>query len=119
MAKFTDVLKRALKFSDADYAPLLTPSAVRVNATAGAASTAEAALPTGSKGLRISATEPCYIRFGNAGMDAAAANATSMLFLAGTEYMGTPVDVNGVPYDYFRAIRAGGSDSTVQFEAID
>lgn len=97
---------------------LLTPSGSRVNVTAGAASSSEAALPAGSVALRIGATEACFIRFGNTGMGAAALDTTSMYFPAGVEYLAVPLDAAGAPYDYVRAIRVTSSDSVVQFERV-
>ena len=100
-------------------APVLTPSASRVNVTTAAgASSAEVALPAASKALRIGATEACFIRFGNTGVGAAAADANSMYFPAGVEYVGIPVDASGAPYDYVRVIRAGSNETTAQFERV-
>lgn len=101
-----------------DLVQIVTPSGSRVNLTAPVASSAEAALPAKSGVLRIGATEACWIRFGNTGMGAAAADANSMYFPSGVEYLGIPLDSSGVPYDYVRAIRAGANDSVLQFERV-
>ena len=118
MAGFTDYLQRVLLWQQGQAVQMVTPSGTRINVTAGAASSAEAALPAGSLALRIGATDACFIRFGNTGVGAAALDTTSMYFPAGVEVIGVPVDVDGVPYDYVRAIRVGASDVTVQFEKI-
>lgn len=85
----------------------------RVNATAGATSTAEAAVPTGGNVLMIRATAAIAIRFGPTGMGAAALDANSILFVAGE-----------APYllktgeAYFRVIRVGSADVPVQLESV-
>ena len=100
-------------------APLLTPSGSRLNVTtSGGTSTSEAALPTGSEGVRISATEACWIRFGNTGLGAAAADSASMYFAAGVELMGIPRDADGVCYTHVRVIKAGSNETVVQFEKL-
>lgn len=120
MPAVRDYLARAFYFSGTQQtAPILTPSGSRVNATTSAgASTTEAALPSGSKAIRISATEACFIRFGNTGVGAAAADANSMYFPAGVEYIGVPVDSSGAAYDYFRVIKAGTNETVVQIERV-
>lgn len=117
MAKFRDYLQRALQWDQNHVAPIITPSGTRINVTAGAASSAEAALPAG-KALRIASDQPCWIRFGNTGVGAASAANTSMYFPAGVEIIGVPIDANGAMYDYVRAIRAGGTDAALQIEGI-
>lgn len=93
--------------------PILLGTGTRVVATAAAASTAEAAVPTGGNMLLIRADAAMWIRFGATGMGAAAADANSILFVAGE-----------APYvlktgeAYFRVIRAGSTDANVQLESV-
>ena len=93
-------------------------SGTRVNATAGAASTSEAALPSSSRVIEVRATDAVWIRFGNTGMGAAAADENSILFPAGEKVMPVPLDANGNPYDYFRVLRVGSTDVPVQIERV-
>lgn len=111
-------LKSPQRLSDATSYPGGTPlqivngTGTRVVATAGAASTAEAAVPTGGNVLLIRAVAPIWIRFGATGMGAAAADANSILFVTGE-----------APYvlksgeAYFRVLRVGASDVLVQLES--
>ena len=101
-------------------AQLLTPSTdrLRVDATTSGSSD-EAALPAGSVVLRISASAPCWIRFGNAGMDAAAADVSSMYFPgADVEYIGVPLDESGNPVSHVRVIPEGAPATHVHFERV-
>jgi hypothetical protein len=85
----------------------------RVNATAGAASTAAVAVPAGGNILLIRATDSIAIRFGGASVGAAAVDADSILFISGE-----------APYvlktgeTHFRVIRVGSSDVAVQLESV-
>lgn len=91
----------------------LNGTGTRVVATAGATSTAQAAIPTGGNILLIRAVDAIWIRFGATGVGAAAADANSILFVAGE-----------APYvlksgeAYFRVLRAGSADVLVQLESV-
>lgn len=92
---------------------ILSGSTVRVNATAAAASTAEAAVPAGGNLLLIRATDAVAIRFGATGMGAAALDANSILFCPGeAPYILNPGET------HFRVIRVGSSDVPVQLESV-
>lgn len=111
-------LKSPQRLSDATSYPGGTPlqivngTGTRVVATAGAASTAEAAIPAGGNVLIIRAIAPIWIRFGATGMGAAAADANSILFCTGE-----------APYvlksgeAFFRVLRVGSADVLVQLES--
>ena len=103
--------------SNGNPVQLFTPSAVRSQvATAGAASTAATALPTGTGTLstvvEIRATENCYINFGNGSVSASAAS-TSQLFPAGEKMQKVPATAT-----HFAVIRQGSNDTTVQIELM-
>lgn len=95
-------------------------SGARVVATAASTSSAEAALPTGARVIEVRSTGAVWLRFGNTGMDAAAADANSILFPAGEKPMPVPLDSAGVPFDFFRVLRAASEsvDGAVQIEAV-
>lgn len=105
-------------FGNGQPVQMLPLSRVRVNATATAASTAEAALPTGARLVVVRATGPMAIRFGNTGVGAAAVDANSMLFPSGEAPVAVPLHSDGTPYTHFRVIRASGSDAFVQIEGV-
>lgn len=111
-------ISREVLFPSKVPAQVVFGSGSRVNATAGAASTAEAALPTGARVIEVRATDAIWIRFGNTGMSAAAADANSILFPAGEKVMPVPLDSSGNPFDYFRVLRVGSSDVAVQIERV-
>ena len=106
------------KFPNGEAVQMLPLSGVRVNATAGAASTAEAAVPTSARLMVVRATGPIAIRFGLTGMSAAAVDANSMLFPAGEAPVSVPL-ISDVPATHFRVIRASGSDAFVQLESVN
>lgn len=101
-----------------DSAQMLPLTGVRVNATAAATSTAEAALPAGARLVQFRATGPVAVRFGNTGMGAAAVDSTSILFPSGEAPIAIPLHTDGTPFTHFRVIRASGSDAFVQFEGV-
>lgn len=106
-------VSNSARLPNGEVAQFLQGSGTRVNATAGAASTAEAAVPTGGKILLISATDSIAIRFGAAGMSAAAVDADSILFIAGSApYVLKPNET------HFRVIRVGAADVAVQLESV-
>lgn len=111
-------LSRSLQANNGDAIPVVWGSGSRVNATATAASTAEAALPTGATLIELRATDAVAIRFGNTGMGAAAVDANSILFPAGEKVLPVPLDSSGIPFDYFRVIRVGAEDVPVQIELV-
>lgn len=92
---------------------ILSGTTTRVNATATAASTAEAAIPAGGNILLIRATDAVAIRFGATGMAAAAVDATSILFCPGE----APYILNNGE-THFRVIRVGAADVPVQLESV-
>lgn len=53
--------------------------------TATEGGSANLALPSGSNIVRVAATAPCWIAFGDAGVTAAASDINSLLFPAGAE----------------------------------
>lgn len=99
---------------------IINQTGLRVVATATAASTAEAALPVDSVFIELRATAAIWIRFGDTGMGAAAANdVNSILFPPGEKAMPVPLNpTTRVPYTYFRCIRDGAADVPVQIERL-
>lgn len=92
--------------------PIVIGSTTRVNATAGATSTAAAAVPSGGRVLIVRAVDNIWIRFGTSSVGAAAADANSILFTAGEGYyVMQPTDT------HFRVLRVGASDVLVQLES--
>ena len=114
----TNKIGGGYKFPNGEAVQMLPLSGVRVNATAGVASTAEAAVPTGAALVMLRATGPVAIRFGNTGVGAAAVDANSMLFPAGEAPVKIPL-VSDVPATHFRVIRASGSDAFIQLESVN
>lgn len=112
-------LARGVLNMNGDALAVVYPSGTRVNATAAVASTAEAAMPASARVIELRCTLDIWIRFGNTGVGAAAADANSILVPAGEKVMPVPVDASNNPYDFFRVIRAGSADSAVQIERID
>jgi hypothetical protein len=90
----------------------------RVTVTASDTSTAEAALPTGARVLFVRASDAVWIRFGNTGMGAAAADDDSELFPAGVAVLLIPLHTNGEPFTHFRVLRVGSENCVVQVESI-
>lgn len=101
-----------VQFPGGDAAQFFVPTGTRVNATAAAASTAEAAVPAGGNILLIRATDAIAIRFGTTGMGAAAIDADSILFIGGE----APFVLSG--QTHFRVIRVGAADVPVQLESV-
>jgi hypothetical protein len=99
----------------AQFMPL---TGLRVNATAAVTSTTEAALPAGAQLIMCRATGPMAIRFGNAGMGAAAVDLDSVLFPSGEAPIAIPLHTDGTAFTLFRVIRASGSDAFVQLESV-
>ena len=106
-------LSNAVAFFGGDKAQFLQGTGTRVNATATAASTSAAAIPSGGSVLLIRATEAVAIRFGASGVGAAAVDANSILFCPGeAPYVVTPGET------HFRVIRVGTADVPVQLESV-
>lgn len=114
----TNKIGGGYKFPNGEAVQMLPLSGVRVNATAAVASTAEAAVPAGSRLLVVRATGPIAIRFGATGVGAAAVDANSMLFPAGEAPVSLPMAADVVA-THFRVIRASGSDAFVQLESVN
>lgn len=101
------------QFPGGDSVQIVNGTGTRVVATAGAASTAAALVPTGGNILIIRAVAPIWIRFGGASVGAAAADADSILFVTGE-----------APYvlksgeTYFRVLRVGSADVLMQLESV-
>lgn len=111
-------LARALLAINGAPLPIAYGNQTRVNATSGAASTAQAALPAGAKVILVRTTTDIALRFGNTGMAAAANDANAVLVPAGEVVMFVPLDGTGVAYDYFRLIQITAA-GTVQIEGVD
>lgn len=119
MAVGQSKLTRAVRYPDGTPVPLVYLSGSRVNLTASSTSTSATALPTGAAVVAIRATGDVWLRFGDSGIGAAAADANSMLFVAGELILPLSLDGNTDPYTHVRALRVGSSDVTVQIERID
>lgn len=72
---------------------------------------ARVVLPAGSEIVELTATENCYIAFGDVTVaaDTVIANDASRLFLAGVQAIVVPLDANGAPYTYVAALEAVGA----------
>ena len=114
-------VSKSLRYPGKESVQTLVGSGSRVNATGTAASTAEAALPTGARVIEMRAVGNVWIRFGNTGLGAAAADADSILFPAGERPFVVPVDASQVPYTHFRVMRHAGEtdDVSVQIERVE
>src|SRR6187431_3216640 len=106
-------LATPIAFPGGDQLQLTNGTGTRVVATAGAASTAAAAIPGGGNVLMIRAVAAIWIRFGASGVGAAAADANSILFVAGeSPYLLKPGET------HFRVLRVGADDVQVQLESV-
>ncbi len=106
-------LANPIAFNGGDHLQLTNGTGTRVNATAGASSTAEAAVPAGGNVLIIRAVAAIWIRFGATGVGAASAANTSILFVAGeSPYLLKPGEA------FFRVLRVGTDDVAVQLESV-
>jgi len=115
MAVITEPQRAAnwIAFPGGQPLQVMNGTGTRVVATAGAASTAEAAIPTGGNILLIRATAGIWIRFGATGMGAAAVDANSILFPAGeAPYLLKNAET------FFRVLRVGTDDVPVQLESV-
>lgn len=113
-------ISRVVKYPGGTPVQVVYGSGSRVVATAGAASTSEAELPTGSRLIEVRAAGgDIWIRFGSTGMGAAAADANSILFPAGEKLTPVPLDASDVPMTHFRVLRAGDVDVSVQIERVE
>lgn len=115
MAEFANpqTAANSARFPNGEVAQFFQGSGTRVNATAGAATSNEAAVPAGGKILLIRATDWIAIRFGATGMDVASVASTSILFAPGeAPYVLKPGET------HFRVIRVGSADVAVQLESV-
>jgi len=113
-------VSQGFQFKNGDAVPALLLSGARLTLTATDVSTVEAALPVRSALIIVRATENIWLRFGNTGMDAAAADDDSILFLSGCEAVEVPFsDASGInAHTHVRVIRAGENNSLVQIERV-
>lgn len=119
-AKNPEKVTRSIRFPGGDPVQVVYGSGTRAVATAASASSSEVALPTGARLVEVRATGSVWLRFGNTGMSAAAADVDSILFPAGEKPMLVSLDANNLPYDFFRVMRAANeaADVSVQIESI-
>ncbi len=86
------------------------------------ATTARILIPAGAVLIEISATENCFINFGDVTVEATASIATdgSRLFMAGVQIVPVPLDAQDprVPFTYV-AVLAEASDGTFQVEELE
>lgn len=92
-------------------------SGSRLTVQATAASSSAGVLPSGARLLYVRASGSVWLRFGGAGIGAAAADDNSILFPIGESVMPVPLDANRDPYTHVRVL-AAGDDCYVQFESI-
>lgn len=111
-------LNAVVKTANGGALPLLAPTGVRLNQTAAVASTSATAIPAHGGVLRIVATDYVWVRFGASGVGAAAADADSMLFSPGTEYLIVPFSSGTTYATHVRVLRAGAADSVITFEGV-
>ena len=83
---------------------------VRVAGTI-AVATARFVIPVDATLIELSATEDCYINFGDVTVDATSTVATagSRLFMAGVQIIVVPEDSSGVPFTHLAFIRVSTS----------
>lgn len=113
-------LGRLVQFPNGDAAQVPFLTGTRTNhTTAGAGSTAEAAIPSGAKVVEVRATDAVWLRFGATGVGAAAADTNSILFPAGVSAMPVPFSTGETASTHVRVMRVGASDVTVQMESLD
>lgn len=83
-------------------------------------STAMQILPAGAKLIEISATQDCYMAFGDGAVVASGTVAPdgSRLFLAGAQIVVVPLDSEDVPFTHCAVIQAGVA-GIVQIEGVE
>ena len=88
-------------------------------ALASDASSTAMALPVAASLIEISATENCYMTFGDAGAVASASIAVDgpRLFLSGVQIVPVPLDGSGDPYTHLAVIQQGTA-GIVQVEEV-
>lgn len=91
---------------------------VNISAPATGSSSAEATLPSGKRMVEIRVTDATWIRFGKTGMSAAAADANSVLWTAGSGPYIVPASTDGETCTHVRCMAFGASATTVQIEGI-
>lgn len=77
-------------------------------------------LPAGSTLIEISATENCYLEFGDDSAEAETTIASNLsrLFLAGTQVAPVPLDGDGNPLTHVSVISAG-ANGVIQVEQVE
>lgn len=112
----------ATAVSDAAGQPIPIYSAdgnrVNISAPATGSSSAEATLPSGKRLVEIRVTDATWIRFGKTGMSAAAADANSVLWTAGSGPYVVPAASDGETCTHVRCMAFGASATTVQIEGV-
>jgi hypothetical protein len=111
-------LGRVVQFPTGEAAQIPFLSGSRINLAVSSTSTTATALPAGAKVVVVRATEAVWLRFGASGVAAAAADANSILFLAGESVMAVPYSSEEVFSTHVRALRVGANDSTLQIEMV-
>ena len=93
-------------------------SEVRVGAAI-TGTTARFVLPPGATLIELSATEDCFINFGDVAVDATSTIATdgSRLFMAGVQTVVVPEDSDGVPFTHLAFLRVA-TNGTIQAEKL-
>jgi len=90
-----------------------------VHASLSTTSTVATALPTGAIVIQVALTgDDAYVIFGDSGVGAAAADATSRLIVAGEKLMPVPLMANGSPATHFRARTVSGTGA-IQLQRVD
>lgn len=106
-------LSRQISFPDGSPVQTVMGTGTRINATAAAASTAEAAIPAGGLVMFVRCTDFIWLRFGTTGMGAAAADLNSILVPGGEGIIQAPDSTT-----HFRVLRTGSADVAVQLETV-
>lgn len=96
--------------------PIYEGTGTRVNLTATSSASVATGVPGGAKVVEVRATDAIWIKFGDNTV-AAAANAASILWTAGSAPLVVPTDGTD-EYTYFSVMRVGSSDVAVQVEKI-
>lgn len=110
MAERQDSNARDYVFSNSERVQILRWTGSRASISF-AGTTARVALPANAELIELTATEACYIAFGDNTVDATAAiNTVSRLFVAGVQQVPVPIDPStDEPYTHIAAIEAAAS----------
>ena len=106
-----------LRYSSGAIVPTVHLSTLRATVAATDTSSAETAIPLGSRVIALRASVCVWIRWGATGLDVAAADDNSQLFPPGEVVIPVPVVAN-VPATHFRVLREGETNGYVQVEQI-